>query len=325
MDRLPTELTARGPLAVATRSLVKRFGRTTALAGVDLTVPEGAVYVLVGPNGVGKTTTLRVLLDLVVADSGVAEVLGLDTRAEGARVRAQVGYVPEREDSAYGWMQVGALLRYHAAYYPAWDAAYADELSRLFDVPLDSRFGALSKGHQRRVQLLLALAHHPPVLVMDEPTDGLDPVMRDQALSALASHLARFPTTILMSTHQVHEAEGLGDHLGVMRAGRIEAQLTRETLSRYLRTYHLQVPEGWAGVPALADAVIRRNGSHREVAWTVWGDEPEVAERLRTAGATIRRIEPLTLEGAALALLARQARADAAEASDMRVATGAGV
>lgn len=325
MEKLPRELTAPGPLAVATRSLVKRFGRTTALAGVDLAVPEGSVYVLVGRNGVGKTTTINVLLDLVVADSGTAEVLGLDTRAEGARVRAQVGYVPERHDVGYGWLRVGALMRYHAAYYPAWNAAYADELSRLFDIRPEAKFGKLSKGQQRRVQLLLALAHRPPVLVMDEPTDGLDPVMRDQALSALAGHLARFPTTILVSTHQVHEAERLGDHLGVMRAGRIEAQFSRETLRRVLHKYHIEVPDGWAGVPAMADVVIRRNGSGREVAWTIWGDEAEVVERLRGAGATIRQIEPLTLEDAALSLLARHATSDGPEGSETLQPIAAGV
>lgn len=324
MEELTRQLTA-APLAIATRSLVKRFGRTAALVGVDLTVPEGSVYVLVGPNGVGKTTTLNVLLDLVVADSGTAEVLGLDTRAQGARVRAQIGYVPERHDVAYGWLRVGALLRYHAAYYPAWDAAYAAELSRMFELRPDARYGSISKGQQRRVQLVLALAHRPPVLLLDEPTDGLDPVMRDQALAALADHLARFPTTILLSTHLVHEAERLADHLGVMRAGRIEMQLPRETLRRRLCSYRMQVPDGWAGAPELARAVVRRNGSQPEMAWTIWGEEAEVAERLRGSGATIRAIEPLTLADAALALLARQPPAAGAAGSESVRTLPAGV
>ncbi len=325
MDKLPTELTTTGPLAVTTRSLVKRFGRTTALAGLDLAVPEGSVYVLVGRNGVGKTTTINVLLDLVVADSGTAEVFGLDTRAEGARVRAQVGYVPERHEVAYGWMRVGALMRYHAGYYPAWDAAYADELSRLFDIRADIKFGRLSKGQKRRVQLLLALAHRPPLLVMDEPTDGLDPVMREEALSALAAHLARFPTTILVSTHQVHEIERLGDHLGLVRAGRIEAQFSRDTLRRYLHSYRLEVPDGWAGVSAMEDVVIRRNGSGREIAWTIWGNEAEVTERLGGAGATVRQVEPLTLEDAALSLLTQRATSNGADGSEILQTIPAGV
>ncbi|MDQ3522600.1 MAG: ATP-binding cassette domain-containing protein, partial [Gemmatimonadota bacterium] len=110
---LPTHL-GDGPFAVATQALNKRFGRDTALAGVDLQVPEGAVYVLVGPNGAGKTTTLRTLLDLVRADSGTAEVFGMNPRTNGPSVRAQVGYVPERHDWGYGWMRVGRLLEHHA-------------------------------------------------------------------------------------------------------------------------------------------------------------------------------------------------------------------
>lgn len=325
MEKLPTELGATGPLAVETRSLVKRFGCMTALARVDLAVPEGSVYVLVGPNGAGKSTTLKVLLDLVVADSGRAEVLGLDTHADGPRVRAQIGYVPERQDAVYGWMRVGALMRYHAGYYPGWDAAYARELSKLFEVRPEMGFDKLSKGQQRRVQLLLALAQRPPVLVMDEPTDGLDPLMREQVLSVLASHLARFQTTILVSTHLVHETERLGDHLGVMSGGRIQVQCTRETLRRQLRKYRIEVPDAWRGAPALDDVVIRKNGSQREVAWTIWGNEAEVSERLRGTGATIRQVDPLTLEDAALALLTRQSPAEPTEGMETAARIPAGV
>lgn len=324
-EKLPTDLGAAGPMAVETRTLVKRFGRTTALAGVDLTVPEGAVYVLVGPNGAGKSTTLKVLLDLVVADSGRAEVAGLDTHANGPRVRARIGYVPERQDAAYGWPRVGALMRYHAGYFPSWDAAYASELSKQFGIRPEMRFDRLSKGQQRRVQLLLALAQRPSVLVMDEPTDGLDPAMREQMLSTLADHMARFPTTVLVSTHLVHETERLGDHLGVMLEGRVEVQCTRETLRRRLRRYRIQVPDGWRGAPALGDAVIRRNGSRREVAWTIWGDEADVSARLRAAGATVRQVDPLTLEESALALLTRQAPAQPTDGIENDAMIPAGV
>ena len=297
-------------LAIATSSLSKRYGRVTALEGVDLAVPDGAVYVLVGPNGAGKSTLLKVLLDVVVADSGTASVMGLDTRRNGAAVRAHVGYVPERDEVGYGWLRVDTLIRYHAAYYAGWNRAYAEELSRFFGIRAEMKLGKLSKGQQRRVQLLLALAHCPPVLLMDEPTDGLDPLMREQTLSALAEHLARFPTTLLISTHQVHEAERLGDHLGVMKAGRLQTQASRDTLQRLLRRYQFDVPEGWAASRALAAAVVRRNGSKREVAWTIWGDETEIVGRLRDSGAAVRDVAPLSLADATLALLERHAAAD---------------
>ena len=313
MRELPRTLEGEGPLAIATEGLRKRYGRSVALDDVSLTVPEGSVYVLVGPNGAGKSTTLKVLLDLVVADSGTARVMGLDTRARSAAVRAQIGYVPERDEVGYAWLRVGSLIRYHASYYDTWDGDYAAELCRLFDIVQGKRLGQLSKGQQRRVQLLLALAHRPQVLVMDEPTDGLDPWMRDETMSALADHLARFPTTILISTHQVQEAERLGDHLGVMGGGRLHAQVTRDALRRRLRRYRFEVPAGWSASPGLVASAVHRNGSAREAAWTIWGDESDVVARLHADGATVRQVEPLTLADATLVLLdPRGARPEAA-------------
>ncbi len=291
-------------LAVETLGLAKRFGRRVALSGLDLRVPRGSVYVLVGPNGSGKTTTLRVLLDLVRADGGVATVLGHDTVASGPRVRSLAGYVPERQDAGYGWMKVQDLLAHHASYRPTWDVAYARQLMERLEVRDHTKFGKLSKGEARRVQLAMALAHRPPVLLLDEPTDGLDPVMRDEALSLLSDHVAETKTTLLISTHLVYEVEGLGDHLGVLKEGALRAQLDRETLRTQLKRYTLEVPDGWGGVDALQDRVVRTGGSGREVAWTVWGDEGDVLSRLKAGGATVRDVDPLTLEESAVTLLA---------------------
>ncbi|CAA9296450.1 MAG: Efflux ABC transporter, ATP-binding protein [uncultured Gemmatimonadetes bacterium] len=302
---LPIHL-ADGPFAVATQGLTKRFGRETALRGVDLQVPEGAVYVLVGPNGAGKSTTLRVLLDLLRADEGRAEVLGLDPRTRGPEARAQIGYVPERHDWGYGWMRVGRLMEHHAVFFPTWDREYAVHLARAFDLRLDRKLGKLSKGQARRVQLALALAHRPRLLVLDEPTDGLDPVMRDETLGLLAEHIAETPTTVLISTHVVHEVDRLADHLGVMRDGRLVIQAQRDLMHRMLRRYRADVPEGWSGAPGLNGTVLRQGGIGREIQWSIWGEEREVVERLTRAGATVRAAAPLTLEDAALALLSRK-------------------
>ena len=305
---LPTRLEA-GPLAIETTGLVKRFGAQVALDGVDLQVPEGAVYVLVGPNGAGKSTTFRLLLDLVRADAGRARVFGLDPHTDGPDVRARIGYVPERLDWGYGWMTVGRLLEHHAVYYPTWDRDYAARLTKLFDLRLDRRVGKLSKGQARRVHLTMALAHRPPLLVLDEPTDGLDPVMLDETLGFLAEHMADTPTTALVSTHQVHDVDRLADHVGVMRDGRLLLQATRDELHRKLRRWRAEVPDGWAGAPELNGAVLRRGGMGREIQWSVWGDERDVAARLARAGATVRDSMPLTLAEAAVTLLARRERA----------------
>ena len=151
MTRGPSRAPSEGRAAIATRGLGKTYGGVVALAGVDLHVPQGAVYVLAGANGAGKTTLMEILLGLVRPDAGTAEVLGLDARTQGAEVRAQIGYVSASHSWEYGWMPVGHLMRHHAAFYPTWDADYAARLARLFELPLGRRFGVLSRGFARRV------------------------------------------------------------------------------------------------------------------------------------------------------------------------------
>jgi ABC-2 type transport system ATP-binding protein len=293
------------PLAVRTTGLTKRFGRVTALDGVDLRVPEGAVYVLAGANGAGKTTLFRLLLNLVRSDGGRSEVLGLDCRADGPRARAQIGYVPER----FAWMDpnlpVGRALSRHAAYFVTWDAAYAEALVRRYRIETLRTLGELSKGGMRRVQLVMALAHRPPVLLLDEPTDGLDPATRDETLGILAEHLAEIPTTVLVATHHVAEVETLADHVGVLRGGRLELQQPVDALRRDLLRYRFVVPDGWAGEAALNGGVLRRAGSGRDQLWTVMGDRAEVVQRLSASGAAVEDVSPLTLEDSVLTLLTR--------------------
>jgi ABC-2 type transport system ATP-binding protein len=261
------------------------------------------VYLLVGPNGAGKSTTLKVLLDLVRAEKGTAEVFGLDTRERAPEVRANIGYVPERPDWGYGWMRVGRLLEHHALYYPTWDPNYAARLAQKFELRLDRKMGVLSKGQARRVHLTMALAHRPPLLLLDEPTDGLDPFMRDETLGVIADHLAESPTTVVLSTHHVEEVEGLADHIGVLRNGELRAQMSRDDLNANLRRYRVEVPDGWSGVAALNGTVLRRVAAPREVQWTVWGPEAEIVQKLSGSGGTVREVVPLSLIDATLALL----------------------
>ncbi|HEX5871441.1 MAG TPA: ABC transporter ATP-binding protein [Longimicrobium sp.] len=300
---LPTRLDG-AELAIQTRAVSKRYPPdVVALERLDLQVPTGAVYVLVGPNGAGKSTTMRVLLDLVRADRGTASVLGIDTAAQPALARAQIGYVPEVVDTAYGWLTVGGLLKHHAAFYHAWDWAYAGALCKRLGLRMDERFRALSKGGARRLALVTALAHRPPVLLLDDPTDGLDPLARDDFGALLVDHMADAPTTILWSTHHVHEAERMADHVGVLRNGRLLLQAPVDDVRSGLRRYRAEVPDGWTGAPGLNGDVLVRARSGREITWTVWGDERTVAERLSASGATVREAGRLSLEDAALALL----------------------
>jgi len=292
-----------GQVAVATHGLTKRYGRETALETVDLRVPDGAVYALVGVNGAGKSTLFKLLMNLERPDAGRAEALGLDTGAKGPELRAQIGYVPERQDAPYRSMSGTRLLQHVAAFYPTWDAGYAEHLTRALGVRPERRVGALSKGETRRLQLVLALAHRPPLLLLDEPTDGLDPVARRRALALLAEHLADAPTTVLISTHHIDELESLADHVGVLREGRLIAQLPRDELHRTVRSYELETPEGWEPPRELQASAVRGSSAGREFRCTLIGEEAEITRRLTSTGARVRQISKLTFADAALAFL----------------------
>ena len=299
--RLAVDLTG-APLAVATHALTKQYGHHKALHDVSIRVPVGATYVIIGPNGAGKSTTIKILLDLLRPTSGAAEIMGLGVHQDAAMARAQVGYVPEQLNWGHGWMRVGRLLEHHATYFSRWDTQYAQRLAREFQLRLDQRLDTLSKGQGRRVHMVMALAHRPPLLILDEPTDGLDPVMRDEALGVLSAHMADTPTTVLLSTHHIMEFEHLADHLGVLREGRLRAQLSLATLQSRLRRYCADI-RGDLAPEHLQATVLRGTTARDEIDWIIWGDEREVVEELASRGAAVRSVMPLTLNDAALALL----------------------
>jgi ABC-2 type transport system ATP-binding protein len=291
--------------AIATYELSKRYGDETALDGINLRVPDGAIYALVGGNGAGKSTTFKILMNLERADAGTAEIVGMDSVTRGPDVRAQIGYIPEQPDHSYRWLTCGALLNHVATYYPAWDRAYAERLGRTFGLRHDRTIGTLSKGDGRRLQLVVALAHRPRVLLLDEPTEGLDPVVRSRTLSLLAEHLADTPTTILMATHQIHELESLADHLGVLRHGRLVAQIARDELPQVVARYRVELPADWQVPHELHTAGVRRTNG-REAQWTLIGDRRDLVDRLTLAGAFVHDVRPLGLEESALAFLSQE-------------------
>jgi ABC-2 type transport system ATP-binding protein len=289
--------------AVETTQLSKIYDDRFALDHVDFRVPEGSVYVLVGANGAGKSTTFKILMNLERPDWGNAAVFGRDTGLDGPRVRAQIGYVPEQHDAGYRWMTCARLLQHVAAYYPSWDHKYADHLVKSFDIRMNRKIGGLSKGEGRRLQLLTAMAHRPPLLLLDEPTEGLDPVARKQLLTLIAEHLADSPTTIVIATHHVYEVENLADHIGALNAGKLVAQMNRDELQRKVRKYHLELTDGWHPPADLVANQPRTSRDGRNVEWTIVGNEREITERLTLGGASVREVQHLTFEEAALALL----------------------
>jgi ABC-2 type transport system ATP-binding protein len=173
---------------------------------------------------------------------------------------------------------------------------------RGYSVPTDRRLEQLSKGMVRRVQLVMALAHRPSVLLLDEPTDGLDPAVRDETLALLAGHLAETPTTVLVATHHVGELERLADHVGVLREGRLSVQMPVDALRRELVRYRLTIPDRWSE-PPLEGAVLHRVQRGGEGLWTVRGEPSRVVERFAASGAAVIDRTPLPLEEAVLTLI----------------------
>lgn len=290
--------------AVETTNLSKSYGDQVALDSVSFIVPEGSVYVLVGANGAGKSTTFKILLNLERPNSGSASVFGLDTAASGPNARARIGYVPEQQESPYPWMTCGRLLQHVAAYYPTWDATYAEHLVRSLDIQAGKKTGTLSKGELRRLQLVTALAHRPSLLLLDEPTEGLDPVVRRQVLTILAEHLNDSPTTVVIATHHVHEVDPLADYIGALNRGRLVAQMNRDDLRNNVRKYQLELKEDWKAPSGLMATQLRARG--RDAEWTIIGDERDVRERLIANGAEVRDAQLLTFDDAALALLSAE-------------------
>src|SRR5438034_2458676 len=185
---------------VEIQGLTRRFGPKLALDQVSLTVPAGTVVGLVGENGAGKTTLIKPVLGLLRAATGSVRVFGRDPVADPVGVLSRVGYLSEENDLP-GWMRVEELLRYSRAFYPNWDDAYAERLRRDFELDPAAKIKHLSKGQKARVGLLIALAYRPELLVLDEPSSGLDPIVRRDILGAVIRTIADEGRTVLFSSH----------------------------------------------------------------------------------------------------------------------------
>lgn len=204
--------------AIRTENLIKKFRRVEALSGLNLDVPEGAVYALVGPNGAGKTTAIKILMNIFGPTSGRAEVLGVESARIAGRAFTTIGYVSENQELPE-WMRVGALLEYLRPFYPSWDRALEDELISQFDLPRDRKLGNLSRGMRMKAALASALAYHPKLIVLDEPFTGLDPLVRDELIQGLLERAEE--STILVSSHDLAEIESFASHVGYLEQGRL--------------------------------------------------------------------------------------------------------
>jgi ABC-2 type transport system ATP-binding protein len=237
---------------IAVSEVTRRFGAKRALDAVTLNIPRGGVYGLVGANGAGKTTLIKHILGLLRAESGSVRVFGLDPVNDPAGVLSRIGYLSEENDLP-GWMRVDELVRYSKAFYSGWDDRYAEELTNTFGLDPAAKIKNLSKGQKARAGLVIALAYRPELLLLDEPSSGLDPIVRRDILAAIMRTIADEGRTVLFSSHLLDEVEQVADHVTMIQEGRI---LLSGPLREIKETHSVD-----GRVPSLDEIFVARAGA----------------------------------------------------------------
>ncbi len=227
------------PAEICIQGLRKRFGKQEVLRGVDLHVPAGSIFGFLGLNGAGKTTLIRILLGLIRADGGECSVAGVDPRTDALGVRQRVGYMAENQ-TMYAWMRVGQIIEWVGRFYPQWDSLLAEQLRDQMKLDANQKVGVLSKGQSSRLALLLALAHRPRIVILDDPTLGLDPIARRDFLRDVIGYLQTEGVTVFFSSHLLYEIEPICDRVAILHEGRIikcsPVDELRESVKRVLLT-----------------------------------------------------------------------------------------
>jgi len=276
---------------VQLHSVTKRYGSQVALDAVSLEIPAGVVCALLGENGAGKTTAIRILLGLTDLDEGKATVLGLDSTRQGQVIRSRVGYVPERP-TLYEWMTVSEIGWFTAGFYGSGFFERYVRLASDYQLPLKRKIKSLSKGMRAKVSLSLALAHEPELLILDEPTSGLDTLVRREFLEGMVD-IAAAGRTVLLSSHQISEVERVADIIAILRAGKLLLVERLETLKDQIRELSITMSEAAAARPVIAGQILsERRHRHQwqilvrgtdEAALTALQSQPSVEElRVRT-------------------------------------------
>lgn len=288
------------------------------LQDIDLTVPEGSVMGFVGPNGAGKSTTLRIIMGLVHQDAGTVHVLGHPMPREQVAAKWDVGFVSE-DMRLYGHRTIGFHLNFLRTVFPTWDDAYAAELLRRFELDPGQKVKGLSHGQRVKAALLTVFARKPRLLVLDEPTTGLDPVARKAILAEMMRVMEDERRAVLFSSHNTLDVEQVSDHITFINQGRIVASQDKETFLDSWRRLRLVVGDDFT-LPDLPQIVEARRAGHQVVV-TLSDYDTALAERLTAAGATISDLQRLTLEEIFIASVEASRTATSQPAA--RVAEGA--
>src|SRR5436190_5242691 len=247
--------------------LVRRFGRTDAVNGLNLTVQPGRCYGFFGRNGAGKTTTIKCLLNLLRSSGGSVRVFGLDPQKEEVAVKSRLAYVPDAV-AFYPWMTVRETLQYLASFRTRWNRDTENDLLGRFRLNEVQKTGALSKGQRTQVALIAAVCHEPELLLLDEPTSGLDPIVRREFIeTVIGAYQEGDPgkRTILVSTHLIAEFEGLIDEFTIMDGGRAVLALGADQARERYQKIRARFPQEAPAVDFKGALHVRRNGRELEL------------------------------------------------------------
>jgi ABC-2 type transport system ATP-binding protein len=287
-------------LTIEVRSLVKRYGKVAALDGLTLSVRPGTVYGFLGRNGAGKTTTIRILAGLARPTEGGVSVLGLNPQRDRLAVLSRTGFLIEQV--LLSPMTGNDLIRFNRAFFPTWSDAVAKRYAEALEIPLTCAFRKLSHGNRTKLCLLLALAQGAELLVLDEPTTGLDPVITDQLLSLLIEDFSGSGRTLLLSSHDLSEIEKVCDWIGIIDQGRmlLEAQLDD------VRTNYGRVRAAGERLPLRGAAILAVSTSQGISEYVVRSGPEDFAAHLRSQGATVLDASPMNLSEIFIALVGKE-------------------
>ena len=279
---------------IEVRDLVKTFDGFAALRGATLTVPKGAVYGLVGPNGAGKSTLLRHITGVFRQDSGEVLVNGVPVY-ENRHVKENIVSIPD-DWFYYNQSTIREMAALYAGLYPRFDWERFERLRELFQLPEKKTIRRMSKGMQRQAAFWITMSCLPEYLVLDEPVDGLDPVMRRQVWQVLLDDVAARGTTVLLSSHNLRELEDVCDHVGIMDRGKVLLERTLSDLQD--TTVKLQVAYKTAEEPTLPAElqILHHSRVGRVHTYIMRGNSEEICRRMQITDPVLLEAIPLTLE-----------------------------
>jgi ABC-2 type transport system ATP-binding protein len=268
--------------AVFTDRLTKHYNGRRVVDSLSLRVPAGSVYGLLGRNGAGKSTAIKMLMGMVRPDSGIARLLGEDASTLSDSLRARIAYLAEGHP-LYGWMSIGEAVEFTRSFYSRWNDTLVDQILDHFELSRRQKFRRLSRGQQAQVSLALAVAPDPELLVLDDPTLGLDTVVRRDFLESLIQIIQRQGRTILFSSHILGDVERVADRIGIMIGGVLRVDCRTETFRESIRKIVLEfvgTPPETAAVPGLVSS--RASGNSLELVLVGYDDaQREAVEALR--------------------------------------------